>query len=60
MIFLALSRHSFGCCPIQGAITVDPAQMLRTNLDLILRGLEVREPPLLARSSTRARQRSAL
>lgn len=45
MIFLALSRHSFGCCPIQGAVAVDPSQMLRTNLDLILRGLEVREPP---------------
>jgi AcrR family transcriptional regulator len=45
MIFLALSRHSFGCCPIQGAVVVDPAQVLRTNLDLILRGLEVRVAP---------------
>jgi AcrR family transcriptional regulator len=45
MIFLALSRHSFGCCPIQGAVPVDPGQVLRTNLDLILRGLAVREPP---------------
>jgi AcrR family transcriptional regulator len=45
MIFLALSRHSFGCCPIQGAAVVDPAQVLRTNLDLILRGLEVRVTP---------------
>jgi AcrR family transcriptional regulator len=62
MIFLALSRHSFGCCPIQGAVTVDPAQMLRTNLDLILRGLEVREaPPVAPRASrsSRAPQRSA-
>ena len=55
MIFLALSRHSFGCCPIQGAVNVDPAQMLRTNLDLILRGLEVREPPLQGAAPARRR-----
>jgi AcrR family transcriptional regulator len=64
MIFLALSRHSFGCCPIQGAVDVDPAQMLRTNLDLILRGLEVREPhaqasAAVAPRATPARQRGA-
>lgn len=59
MIFLALSRHSFGCCPIQGAVAVDPAQVLRVNLDLILRGLAVREAsaqPLPARK--RAAKRS--
>ncbi len=55
MIFLALSRHSFACCPIQGAVNVDPAQMLRTNLDLILRGLEVREPPWPSAAPTRRR-----
>jgi AcrR family transcriptional regulator len=64
MIFLALSRHSFGCCPIQGAVAVDPAQMLRTNLDLILRGLEVRAVPAprpapTAARATPARKRSA-
>jgi AcrR family transcriptional regulator len=53
MIFLALSRHSFGCCPIQGAVAVDPAQMLRTNLDLILRGLEVRSGALPAAPARR-------
>jgi AcrR family transcriptional regulator len=59
MIFLALSRHSFGCCPVQGAVAVDPAQMLRTNLDLILRGLEVRAVPAApARKATSARERS--
>lgn len=45
MIFMALARHSFGACPVRGADALhsaDPAQVLRTNLDLILRGLEVR------------------
>jgi AcrR family transcriptional regulator len=60
MIFLALSRHSFGCCPIQGSAPVDPAQLLRTNLDLILRGLAVREPPpAAAPRSSPARKRSS-
>jgi AcrR family transcriptional regulator len=61
MIFLALSRHSFGCCPIQGAVDIDPAGVLRTNLDLILRGLEVRVAPAQALSpaSTPVRQRRA-
>lgn len=41
MIFQALHRHSFGACPVQGP-AFDPASMLRTQLDLLLRGLEVR------------------
>jgi AcrR family transcriptional regulator len=41
MIFLALHRHSFGACPVHG-VEVDPAAVLRTLLDLVLRGLEVR------------------
>jgi AcrR family transcriptional regulator len=47
MIFMALHRHSFGACPIQGAPDMDPVRVLKTNLDLILRGLEVRsaQPP---------------
>lgn len=44
VIFMALHNHSFGACPVRGAQAVDPVQMLRTNLDLILRGLEVRAP----------------
>ena len=40
MIFLSLHRHSFGCCPVHG-VEVDPAAILRTQLDLVLRGLEV-------------------
>lgn len=41
MIFQALHRHSFGACPVQG-VEFDPASMLQTQLDLLLRGLEVR------------------
>lgn len=41
VIFLALHRHSFGCCPVHGT-EVDPAAVLRTQLDMALRGLEVR------------------
>jgi AcrR family transcriptional regulator len=44
MIFLALHRHSVGACPVQGCGTMDPEAMLRTHLDLVLRGLEVRAP----------------
>ncbi|MBC7942282.1 MAG: TetR/AcrR family transcriptional regulator [Chitinophagaceae bacterium] len=42
MIFMALHRHSFGACQVCGAADVDPADMLRTHLELVLRGLEVR------------------
>jgi AcrR family transcriptional regulator len=43
MIFLALHQHSVGACPVQGCAVVDPQAMLRTHLDLVLRGLEA--PP---------------
>ncbi|MDP1650968.1 MAG: TetR/AcrR family transcriptional regulator [Rubrivivax sp.] len=42
LIFMALHRHSFGACPVHGGVEVDAALMLRTHLDLVLRGLEVR------------------
>jgi AcrR family transcriptional regulator len=41
MIFQALHRHSFGACPVHG-FEIDPEAMLRTQLELLLRGLEVR------------------
>ncbi|MCP5270774.1 MAG: TetR/AcrR family transcriptional regulator [Burkholderiaceae bacterium] len=41
MIFLALHRHSFGACPVHG-VEMDPMTVLNTQLDLVLRGLEVR------------------
>ena len=45
LIFMALHRHSFGCCPVHGSLDMDPAVMLQTHLDLVLRGLEVRPEP---------------
>jgi AcrR family transcriptional regulator len=47
LIFMAVHRHSFACCPVHGGVDVDPSVMIDTHLDLVLRGLEVR-PPLLA------------
>jgi hypothetical protein len=45
LIFMAVHRHSFGACPVHGGVEVDTTQMLRTHLDLVLRGLEVRAGP---------------
>jgi len=42
LIFLAVHRHSFGCCPVHGAAAPDPERMLQTHLELVLRGLLVR------------------
>jgi len=45
LIFMAVHRHSFAACPVHGGVEVDATQMLRTHLDLVLRGLEVRAGP---------------
>jgi AcrR family transcriptional regulator len=42
LIFMALHRHSFGACQIQGNAAMDPLVMLNTHFDLVLRGLQVR------------------
>jgi AcrR family transcriptional regulator len=44
MIFHALHRHSFGACPVSG-VEIDVTQLLRTQLEITLRGLEVRDAP---------------
>ena len=41
MIFLSLCQHSIGACPVLDA-GLTPAAVIRTQLDLMLRGLEVR------------------
>ena len=43
LIFMAIERHSFGACPVRGGLEVNPLDGLRIHLDLMLRGLEVRE-----------------
>jgi AcrR family transcriptional regulator len=42
MIFMTLHRHSFGACPVQHSLALDPNCVLRTQLDLVLHGLEFR------------------
>jgi AcrR family transcriptional regulator len=42
MIFMALCRFSFGTCLVNSGAGIDPAVVLQTHLDLVLRGLEVR------------------
>jgi AcrR family transcriptional regulator len=44
MIFMAIHRHSFGACPVNYGVEVDPEIVLSTHLELMLRGLQVREP----------------
>jgi len=48
MIFMALHQHSFGACPVHGAIDVQPGDVLRTHLQLVLCGLQRRDGPALA------------
>jgi AcrR family transcriptional regulator len=43
MIYLSLQKHSLGACQVSGVgVDVDPADVLRTHLDIALSGLEVR------------------
>ena len=42
MIFLTLHLHSFAACPMPAALRLDPPRLIRTHLELALRGLEVR------------------
>jgi AcrR family transcriptional regulator len=42
LIFMALHQHSIGACPMHGNEQIDPLDVLRVHLDLMLRGLQVR------------------
>lgn len=42
VIFMALHRHSFGCCPVSNGVEIEPLAVLQTHLELVLRGLQVR------------------
>jgi AcrR family transcriptional regulator len=42
MIFLAICRDSFAAFRVSGGVEVDPEAVLRTHLDVVLRGLQVR------------------
>jgi len=49
MIFHLLHQHSFGACPVNG-VDFDPEAMLRTQMEITLRGLEVRSPPAVKKT----------
>ena len=51
IIFLALHKHSFAACTVHGQ-ELDTSELLKTQLDLALRGLQVR-PELSARPPSR-------
>ena len=53
VIFMALHQHSFGACPVVGA-EIDPTTMLHTHLDLVLRGLQVRDVASAKRRTRKA------
>lgn len=56
LIFMAVHRHSVGCCPVHGSAGMDPERLLRTQLELVLRGLQVRpDPPPPRKASVKAR-----
>jgi AcrR family transcriptional regulator len=43
MIFMSLHKHSLGACPCSDAVDAD--LMVRTHIDVVLKGLLCREPP---------------
>jgi AcrR family transcriptional regulator len=43
-LFLAMHKHSIGACPVRGAMPMNADSVIDTQIDLMLRGLEVREP----------------
>jgi len=44
-IFLTLYKHSIGACPVRGSVPLDAGSVIDTQIDLVLRGLEVRCEP---------------
>lgn len=45
IIFMAIHRHSFGACPVVGAVEMDPQAVLDAQLDLVLGGLRTCPAP---------------
>jgi AcrR family transcriptional regulator len=57
-LFLAMHKHSIGACPVRGAMPMNADSVIDTQIDLALRGLEVRAPAV-APASPKRRARSA-
>ena len=59
MIFMSLHKHSFGACPVHGP-DIDAQKVIRTHIDVVLRGLMVRDPSEDAAPSAAKRKKKAL
>jgi len=59
MIFMSLHKHSFGACPVHGP-DIDAQQVIRTHIDVVLRGLLVREPSEGATAPVAKKKKKAL
>jgi hypothetical protein len=61
MIFLSLHQHSLGACAGPHSPQLDPVRLIRTHLDLALRGLEVRPvaAPRAPRKAAAAHRKAA-
>lgn len=57
-LFLAMHKHSIGACPVRGAMPMNADSVIDTQIDLMLKGLEVRAPAL-APARPKRRGRSA-
>jgi AcrR family transcriptional regulator len=44
MIMLCLHKHSVGACALADAMVADPRRIIRSHLQLVLRGLQVHPP----------------
>lgn len=54
MLMLCLHKHSIGACAVAGP-TMDPQSFIRTHVDVVVRGLQVREsdPPARGRRTAK-------
>jgi AcrR family transcriptional regulator len=52
LIFMSLHAHSFGCCPVRGH-EFSPDKVLTTQIDMVLKGLEVRPDASAAKKGSK-------
>jgi AcrR family transcriptional regulator len=60
LIFMAVHRHSVGCCPVHGTALMDPERLLRTQLELVLRGLQVRPDDRPKQAASKASRKAVV
>jgi hypothetical protein len=57
---MAVHRHSVGCCPVHGTALMDPERLLRTQLELVLRGLQVRPDDRPKQAASKASRKAVV